>query len=101
MAGIFSAAQSRGQAFGRTKSGHLEDKKNGVVAASFLSQLNRQQGYQSFSSPPGLDLSPVIDHGQAVLFAWAENYSPVAGMNQFTPRRIHRDTMWRVSVPIP
>ena len=101
-----TAAQSRSQAFGRTELSHIDDKTNGIVAASFLSQFNRQQGYQGqgyqmFSSPPGLDLSPAIDHGQAVVFAWAENYSPVRDLNQFTPRRIHRDTMFRVSVQVP
>jgi len=54
----------------------------------------------SFIAPPGLDLSSVVEHGNAVLFAWAGDYSPVKPMNQFSPRRIHRDTLWRFAVPV-
>ena len=49
---------------------------------------------------PGLDLSAALNHGQAVLLAWASGYSPIRPMNQFTPRRSQRDTLWRVVVPV-
>jgi len=45
-------------------------------------------------------LSSVVEHGNAVLFAWAGDYSPVKPINQFSPRRIHRDTLWRFAVPV-
>jgi len=35
-----------------------------------------------------------------VLFAWAADYSPVKPMYQFSPRRSHKDTLWRVAVNV-
>jgi hypothetical protein len=94
------AVQYRQRAFGAAESGHIDDLPNTTVAASFLSQLAQQQAYMNFVAPPGLDMSPLIEHGNAVLFAWAADYSPVAPFYRFTPRRSHRDTLWRVSVPV-
>jgi hypothetical protein len=93
--------QSRQHAFGGRESGRLSDLPNGTIAASFLSQMSRQQNYMNnFIAPPGLDLTGTIERGNAVLFAWAADYSPVKPINQFSPRRSHRDTLWRVTVPI-
>jgi hypothetical protein len=95
------AAASRQHAFGATESGHLGDLPNTTVAASFISQMARRDNYMmNFIAPPGLDLSPVVERGSAVLFAWAADYSPVKPMNQFSPRRTHRDTLWRFAVPV-
>ena len=41
---------------------------------------------RSFIAPPGLDLSAVVEHGNAVLLAWAADYSPVKPLRQFSPR---------------
>jgi hypothetical protein len=54
----------------------------------------------TFITPPGLDVAAVIEHGNAVVFAWAADYSPIKPINQFSPRRMHRDTLWRVAVPV-
>ena len=35
-----------------------------------------------------------------VLLAWEDGYSPIKPLNQFSARRGHKDTLWRVSVPI-
>jgi hypothetical protein len=100
--GFQGAVQSRQRAFGGAESGHLDDKTNCTVAASFISEMDRQQAYMNnFVAPPGLDLASVIEHGNAVLFAWADNFSPIRPLYQFSPRRSHRDTMWRVSTPLP
>jgi hypothetical protein len=55
---------------------------------------------RQFIAPPGLDLSPLLARGNAVLLAWAPDYSPVKPMRQFTPRRSHQNTLWRVAVPV-
>ncbi len=92
---------SRRVAFGKTEKGLISDLPNSSVAASFLSQLNRREDmYTSFVAPPGLDLSRVVEQGRAVLLAWAEDYSPIKPMYQFSPRRSHRNTLWRVVVPV-
>ena len=58
------------------------------MAASFLSRLSGpQDSMRRFIAPPGLDLSSVVEHGNAVLLAWAGDYSPVKPLRQFTPRR--------------
>ena len=96
-----TAVQSRQHAFGATESGHITDLPNSTVAASFLSQMGPQQNSMGqFVTPPGLDLSPLVARGNAILFAWAGGYSPVKPMNQFSPRRTHRDTLWRMAVPV-
>jgi len=95
------ASQSRLRAFGASESGHISDLPNSTVAASFIAQISRRDNYMnSYLAPPGLDLSGVAERGNAILFAWADNFSPVKPMNQFTPRRTHRDTLWRMTVPI-
>ena len=95
--GFQTAIQSRQRAFGASESGRIADLPNSTVAASFLSQLARQNNL-NFLAQPGLDLSPIIEHGGAVLFAWTADYSPIKPMHKFSPRRQHRDTLWRVTV---
>jgi hypothetical protein len=95
------AVQSRQRTFGGSESGRIDDLFNGTVAASFLSQLGGQfNAGRIFIEPPGLDLSAVAAHGNAVLFAWAGDYSPVKPLYQFSPRRSHRNTLWRLAIPV-
>jgi hypothetical protein len=56
--------------------------------------------YSRFVSPPGLDVAPVVEHGGAMLFAWAGNWSPVKPINRFSPRRFHQNTLWRVAAAV-
>jgi hypothetical protein len=97
---------SHQRALGSTERGQITDKPNSSIAISFLSQLSESQpgfpqGYQNqFVSPPGLDLSSVVQHGHAVLLAWAADFSPVTPMRQFKPRRSQADTLWRLTVPV-
>jgi len=94
------AVQSRQQAFGRG-SGQISDLPNSTLAASFLSQIGRQESFMNnFIAPPGLDLSSVVEHGNAVLFAWAEDFSPIKPMHQFNPKRSHKNTMFRVAAAV-
>jgi hypothetical protein len=96
-----SAVQSRMRTFGGNQSWQIDDLANGTVAASFLSQLNGQENaMMNFEQPTGLDLSSVAEHGNAILFAWAPDYAPVAPLHQFSPRRNHKYTLWRLAVPV-
>jgi len=96
-----SAVQSRQRTFGGTESGRISDLPRSTIAASFISQMTNPNEYMNnFIGPPGLDLGPIIERGGAVLFAWAADYSPVKPMHQFSPRRTHQDTMWRVATEI-
>src|SRR5262249_24468301 len=48
------AALSRQRAFGASESGHIDDLPNSTVAASFLSQMSRQDSHMfNYVAPPG------------------------------------------------
>ena len=79
------------------------------MAASFISQLrevsqNPQQQYNynnsSFLAPQGMDLSALVERGDALLLAWAADYAPVKPMNRFSARRTRRDTLFRVAAQV-
>ncbi len=102
--GVFQAAvSSRQHAFGSSSNGQINDVAESSMASSFLSQISQDQnGYGSgFVSPPGLDLTQVVERGNAVLMAWSPDYSPVPAINKFSPRRSHKDTLWRIAAPLP
>jgi hypothetical protein len=95
------AVNNRQRALGASESGQISDLPNSSMAASFLSQLTQTQNYDySFIGTPGLDLSPTLEAGGAVVLAWAGDYAPVKPMYQFIPRRSHRDTLWRLAVDV-
>ena len=96
---LMGAARSRQNAFGSTESGHLNDLANSTITASFLSQIARQDMYMgNFVTTPGLDLSLEAERGNAILFAWVENYSPVKALYQIQPKRAHKNTMFRIPI---
>jgi hypothetical protein len=112
--GFQQAIDQRRSTFGASGGGHLDDLPDCTTAVSFISQLSGRhhpQGYaqrypqmdlsSSFVAPPGLDLTPIAEHGYAVLLAWAGDCGPGKSICQFTPRRLHRDTLWRLAVPLP
>jgi hypothetical protein len=96
------AVNSRKHALGSTSAGQISDLPDASVAACFVEQLAGQAAYGSrFISPPGLDLSPVLERGRdAILLAWAPDYSPVKPMYHFSPRRSQRNTLWRITTPL-
>jgi hypothetical protein len=91
------AAHSRQRSFGGSESGQISDMPNSTVAASFLSQLDTPE---TFIAPPGLDMSSTVAHGNAVLFAWAADYTPIKPLYHIIPKRAHQNTLWRVTVPV-
>jgi hypothetical protein len=97
------AVNQRQTAFGDERAAQIQDIPHGTMAVSFISQYhqsNQYGQYQRFITPPGLDLAPLIERGDAVLLAWADNYAPIKAMNRFSPRRSDRDTLLRVAIPI-
>jgi len=100
-AGFQGAVQAHQRTFAGGGNERIDDLPNASVVASFLSRLGGvQESMRHFITPPGLDLSSVAAHGNAVLLAWAEDYSPVKTLRQFTPRRSQKHTLWRVAVPV-
>jgi len=92
------AVNQRHQAFGDNASGRIGDWPNATVAASFIDLINTPNNYANFVSPPGFDLSRLARRGDAILFAWAANYSPTKPLNQFSARRAKKNTLLRVDL---
>jgi hypothetical protein len=94
---FFQAAQFRRQTFGNNRMDF--NVPLGAMAASFCSQLDESQGNQYFISPDGFDLSKLAEQGNTILLAWDSDHLLAKPLNQFTPRRNHRDTLLRLVVP--
>lgn len=94
------AVQSRRAAFGRSH--WLDNLPADSQAASFAAQLAplTDPSGRNYITPPGWDLSPVVERGQAVLLAWAAESAPVTPLYQFKPKRIHRNTLYRLAVTV-
>ena len=93
--------QSRRNALGSSERGQITDLPDASMAVSFVSLGVRSGPNENFSMTGGRDLANTVQHGGAVLLAWSDDYSPSKPMNQFSPRRTHRYTLWRVPVKIP
>ena len=103
-----TAAQQRQQQFGSGEAGRLTDTFTATTAASFLAVAtvntdpnqpwNQNQYWSRFVTPPGFDLSPLMQRGDAVLLAWVPGETLVPTLNQFTPRHARKDTVLRVQV---
>jgi hypothetical protein len=97
-----SAISQRQQAFGHNTP-QIFDIPHATMAASFVDQLrpgSQDYGYNHFIAPAGLDLSPLAERGHAILLAWVDDFSPIKPMNQFSPRRSHKDTLLRVATAV-
>ena len=80
----------------------IPDVAAGSIAASFIGIINRdsQNSWESFSVPGTLDLSRFAERSYAILLAWDANHSMTSAMNQFQPKRSHRDTLLRLVEPV-
>lgn len=99
---FFNAASQRQLAFGRNRA-FINDVPQSAMAASFLGRLNARPELDQrgrFITPPGLELSPLLDQGGAIFLGWTPEFSPVKPIHQFSPRRVHRHTLWRLAVPV-
>jgi len=98
------AVSQRQQAFGGNTR-QIYDITNSTMAASFISQIREAQTQASYNNPnfltpQGMDLSPLAERGDAILLAWAADYSLVKPMNRFSARRNRHDTLLRVVAEI-
>ena len=98
-ANFVNALNSRGRSFGDNTFARLPDKPNATMAASFAEQMNSAgANYNNLSGPPGFDLSPLVQRGDAIFLAFAPDFSPVKPLNKFSPSRNHRNSLFRVSI---
>ncbi len=94
------AVESRRSALGETSGGRLEDRPLTATVASFISLLEGQQYPRAFIAPPGVDLTPQVERGDAVVFAWVPGFSFGGKVNAFDPPRFQQDTMLRLTMPV-
>jgi hypothetical protein len=93
--------QRRQQAFGDDRSRWLELDSTNVTAATFVGQLPGPGNNQRlFVYPAGLELSPLLEHGSAVLLAWDAGHAPVPSMKRFKTVRSQQNTMYRLAIPL-
>jgi hypothetical protein len=94
------AVQALHQSFGNNANS-IPDVPEGATAASFLYFINNgdQETWNNFTGPSNLDISRFATGPFAILLAWDANHSPTA-LNQFTPKRFHSDTLYRLVVPM-
>ncbi|MSU21114.1 MAG: hypothetical protein EXS30_06935 [Pedosphaera sp.] len=92
--------ERRRNPLGDASAGQLESPSLMAAVASFPSYLSMVQQHQrGFVSPPGLDLSPLVERGDGILLAWDANHSFANPINLFKPLRTQRNTLLRLAVP--
>jgi hypothetical protein len=80
----------------------IDDRALTGAVISFIhsGDANQSNRRNEFVTPPGLELSPLIERGDAVIFGYLPNQSLTPPNNKFTPPRLRRDTLLRLSVPV-
>ncbi|MGV3774146.1 MAG: hypothetical protein ACO1QB_14695, partial [Verrucomicrobiales bacterium] len=80
----------------------LEDRSlTGTVASLIHSpETGQQDRRKAFVTPPGFDLTHLVERGDAVIFAFIPDRSLTTPNNKFTPPRLKRDTLLRLSLPV-
>jgi hypothetical protein len=92
--------QARRQALGDARGGRLENPSLVSTVASFSSMIPTQGNQRRFVAPSGVDLTPIVERGDAVLFAWDAGHSMIKPVNQFKPVRTGRNTLLRLAIPV-
>ncbi len=104
-----NVVQQRQNQFGAQQAGHLDDIFKNTTAASFLGTANTSSepnqpwnaGYWNrFATPPGFDLTPLMQRGDAVLLAWMPDDTVVPTLHKFSPRYSRKDTVLRIAVAV-
>ena len=99
-------SDSRNSSFGHNVN-VLPDLAAGSMAASFISTVNDvgspnggPVGWNNFAVPSGLDLSRFADNSYGILLAWDADHALAGALNRFQPKRLHRNTLLRLVVPM-
>lgn len=100
--------QQRQSQFGG-EGGHIDTVFDSTVALSFLNlaQVSSEGAQQwnptywsRFVTPPGFDLTGLMQRGDAILMAWVPEDTLVPPINKFSPRYSKKNTVLRVVVPV-
>jgi hypothetical protein len=96
---FFHAMERRRNVFGREQRHDLLPSPPTVaMAASFGSELNAiHGGNHRVLIEDWLDLSSRVEEGEAILLAWDAGHPAGSPMHRFNPRRLNRDTLFRIT----
>jgi hypothetical protein len=92
-------AQRRQQAFGSSEEQWLDLEAENLLAASFVGMLAWQGQERQCVYPAGMDLTGVLERGDAVLLAWVPGYGPVPSLRRFEALRTAQNTWLRMVLP--
>jgi hypothetical protein len=97
------ATQARHNSFGENAS-PLADLAEAGIAASFLASdtvnTTNNSGWNKFGEPASLDLTRFADGRHGILLAWDPDHALTEGLNKFQPKRLQRNSLLRLVVPI-
>jgi hypothetical protein len=94
------AVQQRRNPLGDNQRGTIENPSLHSMVASFASLIPGQQPANRCVAPPGFDLTDLVRRGDAVIFAWDAGHSFIKPITQFTPPRIEKNTLLRLTIPV-
>jgi hypothetical protein len=95
-----NAVNLRHRSFGNNEVA-IQNPAEGAMAACFLTAANGgEDAWNNFAALQPLDLSRFAGAGHAILLAWDPDHSLVDALNRFSVKRIHRDTLLRLVVPV-
>jgi hypothetical protein len=97
-----TAVTSRHNSFGNNEV-NIPDIAAGTMAVSFIGYINRDTGqgmWADFGAPSGLDLSRFANGRYGILLAWDTGHVLTPALNRFQPKRLHRNTLLRLVVPV-
>lgn len=101
---FYQAAAQRNQGFGSDEARFQmqpEEASAAITLATFMDPNRANQWGQysgNFLLPGRLELSSHLQRGDALVLVWCDDYTPVAALNQFQPRRQGRSTLLRLAV---
>ncbi len=97
---LAEAINLRGQAFGANDRTHIDDWPETSIVASLAGMLSPEETEaRGYISPPGLDLTPLVQRGDTVLFAWMPDTSLIHPIPHFETPRFKKNTLLRWVIP--
>jgi hypothetical protein len=91
-------AQQRQNAFGRSRSGQIDELPVASMVVSLLGEVEHAQHGREVVLPPRLDVAGAVSLERGVLLAWAPETSPVPRLTNVTTKRGATHTLWRIPV---
>ncbi|MBM3832639.1 MAG: hypothetical protein FJ403_05085 [Verrucomicrobia bacterium] len=91
--------ERRRNPLGDATQGQLGNPSLTAAVVSFSSHLPMHQHERGFVSPPGFDLTSLVERGDAMILAWDANHALANPITQFKPPRSQRNTLLRLAVP--